>query len=169
MPENSPQQKLAIYPGTFDPITNGHLSLLNRAVNLFDRLYVAVAANAGKNPLFTHDERWEMARAGIKPNPKIEVIKFDGLLAEFARKMGACAIVRGLRAISDFEYEFQMALMNRKLARSVETVFLMPSLPWVYLSSTIVKDVAYNRGDVKELVPAPVYEALLKKFPPRTK
>ncbi len=156
--------RIAIYPGSFDPITNGHKSLINRAANLFDTLIVAVAQNIAKNALFTIDERYELAKASVNDNPAVEVIKFDGLLADLAKAKKACAIVRGLRAVSDFEYEFQMALMNRKLAREVETVFLMPSLPWVYLSSTIVKDVAYNNGDFRDLVPEPVYNAMLKKY-----
>ncbi len=158
------KRKIAIYPGTFDPITNGHLSLIQRAIELFDSLIVAVAQNAGKNPLFTHDERFQLVEKSLSGTKNIEVIKFDGLLANLAKKHKACAIIRGLRALSDFEYEFQMALMNRKLAREVETVFLMPALSWVYLSSTIVKDVAANKGNIATLVPAPVAKALSKKF-----
>jgi len=156
--------KIAIYPGSFDPITNGHKSLINRASHLFDKLIVAVAQNLSKNALFSIDERYELTKASVNDNPDVEVIKFDGLLADLAKSKKACAIVRGLRAVSDFEYEFQMALMNRKLAREVETVFLMPSLPWVYLSSTIVKDVAYNNGEFRDLVPEPVYNAMIKKY-----
>jgi len=156
--------KIAIYPGSFDPITNGHKSLINRASHLFDTLIVAVAQNIAKNALFSIDERYGLTKTSVNDNPGVEVIKFNGLLADLAKAKKACAIVRGLRAVSDFEYEFQMALMNRKLAREVETVFLMPSLPWVYLSSTIVKDVAYNNGDFRDLVPEPVYNAMLKKY-----
>lgn len=155
--------RIGIYPGSFDPITNGHKSLINRATHLFDKLYVAVAQNVSKTPLFSLEERYRMVKESLNDNDKIEVIKFDGLLADLAKSKKAIAIVRGLRAVSDFEFEFQMALMNRKLARDVETVFLMPSLPWVYLSSTIVKDVAYNNGDFHDLVPEPVYQALLNK------
>ena len=154
----------AIYPGTFDPITNGHISLVQRAVGLFDELIVAVAANAGKNPLFTHEERFRLATDSLRKTAGVSVIKFDGLLADLARAHDACAIIRGLRAVSDFEFEFQMALMNRKLAREVETVFLMPSLAWVYLSSTIVKDVAANNGDVATLVPETVARAMREKY-----
>ena len=156
--------RVAIYPGSFDPITNGHMSLIHRAVNLFDELIVAVAENIGKSPLFNHDERFELVRESLKDIDKIRVIKFDGLLADLAQKLNAGIIIRGLRAVSDFEYEFQMALMNRKLARDVETVFLMPSLAWVYLSSTIVKDVAINRGNIVDLVPEPVAEAMKNKL-----
>ncbi|MEP0828639.1 MAG: pantetheine-phosphate adenylyltransferase [bacterium] len=155
--------RIAIYPGTFDPITNGHISLIERAVHLFDTLIVAVAKNARKNPYFDHLERFELVQKSLRGMKGIEVIKFDGLLADLAMKHHACAIIRGLRAVSDFEYEFQMALMNRKLARNVETVFLMPSLSWVYLSSTIVKDVARNNGEINGLVPPPVARALLQK------
>lgn len=165
MPESKTRKtRVAIYPGTFDPITNGHISLVQRAVNLFDDLIVAVAANAGKDPLFTLEERYNLVDESLKDMADARVIKFDGLLADLAQKHDACAIIRGLRAISDFEYEFQMALMNRKMARSVETVFLMPALSWVYLSSTIVKDVALNNGDVSTLVPGPVEKALMAKY-----
>lgn len=156
--------KIAIYPGTFDPITNGHVSLVNRSIDIFDGLIVAVAKNAGKTPMFNHSERYNLAKESLKKYRKVEVIKFDGLLADLAKVKGACAIIRGLRAVSDFEYEFQMALMNRRLAHDVETVFLMPSLSWVYLSSTIVKDVAINNGAIEGLVPTPVAEAMKKKL-----
>ncbi len=154
---------IALYPGTFDPITNGHLSLVNRAVHLFDKLIVAVADNAGKDPMFTRAERFRLAKESLKDIKRVEVIQFDGLLAELAVNLGIKVIIRGLRAVSDFEYEFQMALMNRKLAQEVETVFMMPSLSWVYLSSTIVKDVAGNGGDITGLVPDSVARALAKK------
>lgn len=161
--------KTAVYPGTFDPITNGHLSLIQRAAPLFDKLIVAVAENGGKDPLFSLEERYHLVKESLQGMRNVQVIKFDGLLADLARQYHACAIVRGLRAVSDFEYEFQMALMNRKLVRSIETVFLMPSLSWVYLSSTIVKDVARNHGDVRGLVPPPVRRALRKKIKPLKK
>lgn len=157
-------KRTAIYPGSFDPITNGHLSLIQRASGLFDNLIVAVAANAGKDPLFSLEERYELVGESLREVNGVEVIKFEGLLANLTKRLKACAIIRGLRAVSDFEYEFQMALMNRKLAHEVETVFLMPALSWVYLSSTIVKDVAANNGDISTLVPAPVAEALYKKL-----
>ncbi len=157
----------ALYPGTFDPATNGHLSLVERACRIFDEVIVAVAENTGKTPLFSTEERCALMHASIADLPvkdQIEVITFDGLLADLVCRHRAVAIVRGLRALSDFEYEFQMALMNRKLAREAETVFLMPDLSWVYLSSSIVKDVAVHGGDVEGLVPPPVREALIAKF-----
>lgn len=157
----------AIYPGTFDPVTNGHLSLIDRASHLFDELIVAVVRNAGKNPMFAFDERLIFMRRALEKEScrhRVKVIGFDGLLADLAVQTKAVAIIRGLRAISDFEYEFQMALMNRKLARQVETVFLMPALSWVYLSSSIVKDVASNGGDVSGLVPAAVKRGLDKRL-----
>lgn len=158
----------ALYPGTFDPAHNGHLSLIDRATSLFDEVVVAVASSAGKNPMFTSDERFAMMKEAIAEldhSDRVEIMLFDGLLADLVKKQKAVAIVRGLRAISDFEYEFQMALMNRKLARAAETVFLMPSLSWVYLSSSIVKDVAAHGGDISGLVPPAVLAALQKKFP----
>lgn len=158
----------AIYPGTFDPATNGHISLIERACNLFDEVVVAVASNTTKTPLFTTDERVALMTASVaelENAERVRVVPFSGLLADLAVKEDAVAIIRGLRAVSDFEYEFQMALMNRKLAREVETVFLMPALSWVYLSSSIVKDVAVNGGDVSTLVPSPVEAALKQKLP----
>jgi len=155
---------IAIYPGTFDPITNGHLSLVDRAANLFEEVIVAVAKATTKNTLFDLEERAAMVRASVDGKPRVTVETFDGLLADYAVSKNASAIVRGLRAVSDFEFEFQMALMNRRIAHEVETVFLMPALSWVYLSSTIVKDVAKNGGDVNDLVPEAVLNGLAKKF-----
>ena len=157
----------AVYPGTFDPVTNGHLSLIERASSLFDELIVAVSHSGGKNPLFSFEERFEFMTLSLQEREQlcnIRVISFSGLLANLVRELDARAIVRGLRAVSDFEYEFQMALMNRKLARDVETVFLVPALSWVYLSSSLVKDVAANHGDTEELVPTAVFKALTDKF-----
>ena len=159
--------KRAVYPGTFDPVTNGHVSLIDRASQIFDELIVAVASNAGKNPLFSYKQRVDLMKETVKGRGngfKIEVVGFNGLTADFVCKVKAQAIIRGLRAVSDFEYEFQMALMNRKLARDVETVFLMPALSWVYLSSSLVKDVARNGGDIESLVPAVVARAMKKKL-----
>jgi pantetheine-phosphate adenylyltransferase len=151
-------------------VTNGHLSLIERATHIFDEVVVAVAVNAGKTPLFSHAERVELMRASVAQSEvggSVRVVQFDGLLADLVRDHQITAIIRGLRAVSDFEYEFQMALMNRKLVREAETVFMMPALSWVYLSSSIVRDVAANRGDVSGLVPDPVLDALRKRFPPR--
>jgi pantetheine-phosphate adenylyltransferase len=156
--------KIAIYPGSFDPITNGHLSLVQRAAVLFDKLIVAVSENVNKKTFFNLEERFALVKESLKDIPGVEVINFIGLLADLAKEKKACAIIRGLRAVSDFEYEFQMALMNRKMAHDVETVFLMPALSWVYLSSTIVKDVAANGGDITGLVPDPVARAIYEKF-----
>lgn len=165
MTKEADHTKLAIYPGSFDPITYGHLSLVERAASLFDRVIVAVAASSGKEPFFSHKERIRLVEQAIDEQPyatRVTVIGFDGLLADLACRNKAAAIVRGLRAVSDFEFEFQMALMNRKLAPTVETVFLMPALSWVYLSSTIVRDVAMHGGDVSELVP-PSTNAAMKE------
>jgi len=159
--------KRAVYPGTFDPVTNGHVSLIERASQIFDHLIVAVAVNDGKQPFFSFDERLELMKQTVSKvanGAGIEVVGFKGLTADFVKKVNARAIIRGLRAVSDFEYEFQMALMNRKLARNVETVFLMPALSWVYLSSSLVKDVARNGGDINTLVPHGVAAAMKKKL-----
>ncbi len=156
----------AVYPGTFDPVTRGHLSLIERACRIFDEVVVAVSENAGKDPLFDFDERVSfMAEAvkELKDAKRVKVIGFGGLTANLAKKLKANAIIRGLRAVSDFEFEFQMALMNRKLAREAETVFLMPALSWVYLSSSLVKNVAQNGGDITDLVPTVVKKALAKR------
>lgn len=158
----------AIYPGTFDPVTNGHKSLIDRAASLFNEVVVAVAKSNSKQPAFSFEERLSLMRetvASLECADRISVVGFDGLLANLVKEQQGTAIVRGLRAISDFEYEFQMALMNRKLAREAETVFLMPALSWVYLSSSIIKDVAAHGGDISDLVPEPVQKALAKRFP----
>ncbi len=156
--------KKALYPGTFDPITNGHLDLIERALALFDALIVAVAENPGKKPLFSLSERKNLLGQVLAGKPKVEIVSFDGLTAKLAQDKDVTAIVRGLRAVSDFEYEFQIALMNRKLAPEVETVFLMPSEKYTYLSSTVIKDVFSHGGDISTFVPAAVLEALKLKF-----
>lgn len=161
---NKPEKILALYPGSFDPITNGHISLVERALTLFDEIVVAVARSTYKQTLFSGDERYEIVRQSLAGYDRVQVEIFDHLLADYARNIGASAIIRGLRAVSDFEYEFQMTLMNRRLERSIETVFLMPALSWVYLSSTIVKEVARYGGDVSGLVPDAAAEALKQKF-----
>ncbi|HZH79878.1 MAG TPA: pantetheine-phosphate adenylyltransferase [Gemmatimonadales bacterium] len=154
---------IAVYPGSFDPVTRGHEDLIRRALRFADRLIVAVAVNPAKQPLFTLDERVALIRR-VVDDPAIEVRSFDGLLAEFARVAGATLIVRGLRAISDFEYEFQMALMNRNLAPGIETVFLVPAFDLTYLSSSLVREVARFGGDVSSLVHPAVQQALKKKL-----
>ncbi len=156
--------KLAIYPGTFDPITNGHLDIIQRAINLFDRVIVGVTTNPAKTPLFSAAERVEMIQNSVSNMASVEVEHFDGLLMDYAKKKDANVIVRGLRAITDFEFEFQMALVNRRLAEHVVTVFLMPNEKYTYLNSTIVKEVAKFDGDVRSFVPKDVDERLREKF-----
>jgi len=140
--------KIGIYPGTFDPITHGHTDIMTRSLRVFDKVVVAVAPNPTKHPLFDMAERVEMVKLVMKDLGQVEVVTFDGLLVDYVQKSGAHAIIRGLRAISDFEHEFQMALVNRKLAKQVETVFLMPSEEYSYLSSTIIKDIAMHGGSL---------------------
>jgi pantetheine-phosphate adenylyltransferase len=156
--------RIAVYPGSFDPLTRGHEDLIRRSLTLADRLIVAVALNVGKQPLFTVEERLEMLRAAAGDDPRVSFQSFDGLLAEFAKKVGATIIVRGLRAVSDFEYEFQMALMNRQLHPSVETVFLVPAVDLTYLSSSLVREVARFGGDVRPMVHPVVATALARRF-----
>jgi len=156
--------KTAIYPGSFDPITNGHLDILERAINLFDRVIITVARNSTKNPLFTEEERLKLMREAVKQYKQVEVDSFEGLLVDYARTKKAIAVVRGLRAISDFEYELQMALMNRKLNPGVQTVFLMPNERYTYLNSTIVREISRLGGNVNDFVPPAVKAALDKKF-----
>lgn len=158
--------RLAIYPGSFDPPTRGHEDLIRRSLALADRLIVAVATNSTKQPLFPVAERLELLRQSIGDEPRVTFETFDGLLAEFARARGATVIVRGLRAVSDFEYEFQMALMNRRLHPSLETVFLVPAVDLTYLSSSLVREVARYGGDLGELVHPSVAEALRRRFAP---
>ena len=157
-------QVTAVYPGTFDPITNGHLDIIGRGVRLFDRLIVALLRNADKEPLLPLSERLEIVRAVVSKYPGVTVDSFDGLLVDYARAKGAQAIVRGLRALSDFEYEFQMALMNRRLAPSIETVFMMPAEEYSYVSSRLVKEVAVLGGSVAGLVPLGVEWRLKQKL-----
>lgn len=144
--------KIGVYPGTFDPITNGHVDLIARSLRLFDKVYVAVASNPQKHPVFDLQERVEMVRVVTKDIPHIEVEAFHGLLVHFVREHGAHAIIRGLRAVSDFEFELQVALMNRNLDQSAEAVFLMPSQEYIYLTSTIIKEVARHGGNLTGLV-----------------
>ena len=153
-----------LYPGTFDPLTYGHLDVLERATKLFDRVTVAVSDNPTKGPLFTSAQRLAMLQPNIARFPNVVVTKFDNLLVEFAYQQGACAIIRGLRAISDFEFEFNMALMNRHLQPEVETIFVMPNEEFSYTSSTLVKQVAKYGGDVSHFVPPNVAAALRDAF-----
>ena len=154
--------KLGIYPGTFDPITNGHIDLIKRSLVLFERVVVAIAPSPHKNPLFEVQDRLAMIREALSGQNRVEAEVFDGLLVDYVKKRKAVAIIRGLRAVSDFEYEMQMALMNRKLDSDIETVFLMPSEEYSYLTSTIVKGVAMYGGDVSDLVPAVVWRYFKK-------
>jgi len=158
------EKRVAIYPGTFDPLTNGHVSLVDRGLDIFDQIIVAVAHDSPKNALFTLDERVTMAKEVFAGEPRIIVEPFAGLLIDYVRKKKANAILRGLRAVSDFEYEFQMALMNRKLDHNIQTVFLMTDYRWLYISSTIIKDVAKLGGNIHGLVPEVVENKLLERF-----
>ena len=153
---------LAVYPGSFDPLTNGHVDIIMRGARLFDRIIVAILLNAEKAPLFTMEERVEIVRTVFKDQPNVEVDTFDGLLVDYVERRNANVIVRGLRAVSDFEFEFQMALMNRRLKPAVETVFMMPAEQYTYLSSRLIKEVFRLGGEVRGLVPAPV-EAWMRK------
>lgn len=154
----------AIYPGSFDPITNGHLDVLQRAAGIFDNLIIAVARDNAKQSLFSVDERVELIRNAAAEIPGIEVMPFEGLLVNFARKHKACALVRGLRAVSDFEFEFQLALMNRKLEPNLETLFLMPREEYTYISSRLVKEICRLGGHIEQFVPPNVVEALKAKL-----
>jgi pantetheine-phosphate adenylyltransferase len=160
----NPTPRVAIYPGTFDPITNGHLDVLQRAMTMFDRIVLVVAKNSSKQPLFGEQERLAMIRESVSAYPAVSAELFQGLTVDFARQAGAVAIIRGLRAVSDFEYEFQIALMNRKLAPNVSTVFLMPHERYTYLNSSIIREIARLKQDVSDFVPEPVLRRLQEKF-----
>ena len=155
---------IAVYPGTFDPITNGHLSIVNRALKIFDKLIIAILNNPQKEPLFSIEERISMIKDVLRSKSNIEVDVFDGLLVDYVLKKKSNVILRGIRALSDFEYEFQMALMNRKLNRDVQSVFLMTDYKWFYISSTIIKEAASFNGDISGLVPPSVCKKLKEKF-----
>lgn len=157
-------EKIVVYPGTFDPITNGHVSLVRRAVKIFDQVVVAIAYHSPKKTLFSLEERFQLANEVFAQEPKVKVETFKGLLIDYVKSKKAVAILRGLRAVSDFEYEFQLALMNRKLSLDIQTVFLMTDYKWLYISSTIIKEVASLGGDVSGLVPECVLDALRQKY-----
>ena len=155
-----------LYPGTFDPLTNGHLDIIQRSLAIFDHVIVAIAVNVRKEPLFTTEERMDLIRAAVGVEPRLEVDAFQGLLVDYVLRRGARIVVRGLRAIADFEYEFQLAHMNRRLAPGVDTIFLPTTQENFYVSSSLVKEIASFGGDVSGVVPAPVHRALQAKFPP---
>ena len=160
-----PQKNLvAVYPGSFDPVTNGHLDVIRRASETFERIIIAVGRNSGKNPLFSVEERVGLLEEVCAPFPNVVTLPFEGMLVNFAREQGARVLVKGLRAVSDFEYEFQMALANRQLAPDIETLFMMTSAEYLYLSSSIVKEVARLGGDVSALVPPATWEKLKQKL-----
>jgi pantetheine-phosphate adenylyltransferase len=155
---------VAVYPGSFDPITNGHLDVIQRAATIFDRMIVAVARHTEKTPTFTVQERVALARAAVRNLRNVTVDGFEGLLVNYARRKNATVVVRGLRAVSDFEFEFQMALVNRKLGPQIETIFLVPKFEYIFISSRLVKEIAQLGGDVSDFVPINVKKALRRKL-----
>lgn len=156
--------RICVYPGSFDPITNGHLDIIHRASKICDKLIVAVLMNTGKNPVFTIEERVELLKRVLKDRPEIEIASFSGLLIDFMRQNNANAIIKGLRAVSDFEYELQMALLNKTLDPEIETLFMMTSINYSYLSSSSVKELARHGGKIDELVPECIKDDILGKF-----
>ncbi len=156
--------RIAIYPGSFDPVTLGHLDIIRRTSAVFDRLIVAVMHNQNKKPMFSVEERMAFLERTTKDLANVEIASFDGLLADYAKQQGACTIVKGLRAVSDFEYEFQMALANRKLNPELDTVFLMTSAEFMYLSSSVVKDIAVHGGSIAGFVPAEIIEDIMRRI-----
>lgn len=159
------KERVAIYPGSFDPLTNGHIDVINRAKEIFDKVIVAILHNPTKKALFTVEERIGMVKDSFNGHNSIDVDFFGGLLVDYAKMKNATAIIRGMRAISDFEVEFQMALMNRKLNKEVQSVFLMTGLRWIFTSSSIIKEAAQFGGDISDMVPEPVKLKLMKKYP----
>ncbi|MFH1985347.1 MAG: pantetheine-phosphate adenylyltransferase [Pseudomonadota bacterium] len=157
-------KRIAIYPGSFDPVTNGHLDILERGLKMFDRIIIGILHNPNKSSLFSMDERKALLHDSLVAFPNVEVDTFDGLLVDYAAQKNACAILRGMRAVSDFEYEFQMALMNRKLNRDIQTVFMMTGLRWIFTSSSIIKEAAQFGGDVDDMVPPLVSRKLKEKY-----
>ncbi len=156
--------KTAVYPGSFDPVTNGHIDVIERALEIFDSVVVTVAVNASKKTLFSIDERVRMLEGAMAGYERVRVDRFEGLIVDYATRQGAVALVRGLRAVSDFEYEFQIALMNRKIAGKLETVFLMPNEKYTYLNSSIIRELARLHTDVSDFVPPNVRDALIARF-----
>ena len=157
--------RIAVYPGTFDPMTNGHLDIIRRSTTLFDRVFVSVLENEGKSPLFSVVERMDLIRRCVGSIDRVEVHSFSGLLVDFMRRLDATVVVRGIRAVSDYEYELQMALMNRELNPAVETIFMLPSVEYTFVSSRLVKEVFRLGGNIAHLVPPPVLEALRARLP----
>src|SRR6056297_443529 len=159
-----PMEKTAVYPGSFDPVTNGHLDIINRGLKIFDRIIVTILDNPAKKTLFSVEERISLLKSCLADRERTEVDSYSGLLVDYAQKRQAHALLRGMRAVSDFEYEFQMALMNRRLNREVQTVFLMTGLRWIFTSSSIIKEAAQFGGDIESMVPPVVQEKLMEKF-----
>ncbi len=157
-------ERIAIYPGSFDPVTNGHLDIIIRGLKLFDRIIVTILENPSKSLLFTMTERMDLLAESLKGLNNVEIASYNGLLVDYAKMRGATAILRGMRAVSDFEYEFQMALMNRKLEREIQTVFLMTGLRWIFTSSSIIKEAAKFGGDIESMVPKVVKKKLEEKY-----
>ena len=158
--------KICVYPGSFDPVTNGHIDIIDRASRLCDRLIVAVLINNSKNPVFTLEERVELLKCALKDKPKVEIESFSGLLVDFMNRKNATAIVKGLRAVSDFEYELQMAMLNKNLNPDIETLFMMTSINYSYLSSSAVRELARNGGKIDGLVPDCIKDTIQKKLSP---
>lgn len=160
--------KIAVMPGSFDPVTVGHLDIISRASRLFDKVVVLVVVNPNKNPVFTHEERMEFIRKSTRHLPNVEVDSHSGLLVNYVRSIGACVIIKGLRAMSDFEYEFQMALTNKKMMPDVETMFLMTEIENLYLSSSLVKQLMQFDGDISDFIPKDIHDEVIREFKLRT-
>ena len=161
---SAPDKQACIYPGTFDPLTNGHLDLINRALHIFDRVFVVIAVNPDKNPLFTVDERLEMISTSVGNNPRVITDSFEGLLVDYARTKGVHTVLRGMRAVSDFEYEYEMTFMNRKLDRDIDTIFMLTGLRWLFVHSKTIKAAVKAGADVSDMVPEIVARKLNEKL-----